>query len=126
MTDKKTEDDIEKSLQPLNFHDGCHDCGKRTDGLMRCVYPDGDEIQLCPTCMKHSGFCLMCGNFCAGISSFDFSEMPGYCSDCVEEIKNDFGEFDDDEEYGENEFGYREFDNDEESEDNNLNDSRNL
>lgn len=37
--------------------------------------------------------CLRCGNYCAGISRFDFSDMPGYCSYCRDEIK---GEFDDD------------------------------
>lgn len=79
------------------IHDACDDCGKRTDGLMTCTFVDGETTRLCPDCIKDSGFCLGCGNYCSGMSSFDFSDMPGYCSDCRDEIKSDFGEFDEDE-----------------------------
>jgi hypothetical protein len=100
-------DEIENALAPLQFHDACHECGKRSDGLMTCIYPDGDTIKLCPDCIQDSGFCLMCGNYCAGMSSFDFSEMPGYCAECVEEIKNEWDEDDelypyDDSDFAEN------------------------
>lgn len=90
--------EIEKALAPLSQHDACDSCGKRTDGLMTCEYPsDGSTTKLCPDCMENSGFCLRCGNYSAGIESFDFSDMPGYCSYCRDEIKSDLGEYDDDE-----------------------------
>ena len=62
---------------------------------------DSDEVKDldCYYCNEHakkSGFCLWCGTFCAGIESFDFSGMPGYCSECVDDIKAEFGEYDDD------------------------------
>lgn len=74
------------------FHD-CGDCGKRTDELTICIYPDGEEIRLCPDCIKDSGFCLSCGYYSSGLESFDFSEMPGYCRDCIEEIESESWEF---------------------------------
>lgn len=88
--------EIETAMQETKYHDACHDCGKRTDGLMLCTYAhDGSTTQLCPDCIKDSGFCLGCGNYSAGIESFDFSDMPGYCSDCRDEIKSMDDDYDD-------------------------------
>ncbi len=45
-------------------------------------------------CYKHalkSGFCLGCGGFWAGVESFDFSKVKGYCSDCVDELEDELG-----------------------------------
>jgi hypothetical protein len=96
------DDPIIKTTEPFTQHDACDDCGKRTDGLTTCTYPsDGGTTKLCPDCMENSGFCLICGQFCSGMSSFDFSEMPGYCSDCVDEIKEDM---DKDEDYDRNDY----------------------
>lgn len=115
--------EIEKALEPINQHDACEDCGKRTDGLMTCTYShDGSTTKLCPDCIKDSGFCLRCGNYCAGMSSFDFSDMPGYCSDCRDEINEEFDDYD---EHADDENYYYD-DPDSEAEDNNPNDSRNL
>jgi hypothetical protein len=88
--------EIEKALQPLSQHDACEDCGKRSDGLMTCFFVDGERTKLCPDCIKDSGFCLRCGNYCAGMESFDFSDMPGYCRDCVVEIESEFDDEEDD------------------------------
>lgn len=82
----------------------CDECKKDTDGLMTCTYTDGSEIYLCPTCLKADGsFCLSCGEFCAGIESFDFTH-PGYCDNCIEEMEQDdfWGddEWDEDDKYG--------------------------
>lgn len=119
--------EIEKALQPLYQHDACEDCGKRTDGLMTCTYAhDGSTTKLCPDCIKDSGFCLGCGNYCAGMSSFDFSPLPGYCSDCRDEFDSEDDE-DDDDDWG---YGWgNEWDDDDPdqaAEDNNPNDSQNL
>lgn len=72
----------------------CDMCGKNSDGLMLCTYSDGDpdDEYICPDCIKDSGFCMSCGVFSAGIESFDFSDMPGYCENCRDEIRSDFGE----------------------------------
>lgn len=89
---------IDGALKSFEHHDACDNCGKRTDGLTTCTYPsDGSETKLCPDCMEDVGFCLRCGNFCAGIESFDFSEMEGYCRDCVDEIKSEENDDEDDE-----------------------------
>lgn len=119
--------EIEKAMEPINQHDACDDCGKRTDGLMTCTYShDGSTTKLCPDCIKDSGFCLRCGNFCAGMESFDFSDMPGYCSDCRREINDEFGE-DEEEDDWDSEWGDDwDDDFDQECEDNNPNDSQNL
>jgi hypothetical protein len=130
--------EINKALEPLQQHDACEDCGKRTDGLMTCTYShDGSTTKLCPDCMKDSGFCLMCGHYCSGQESFDFSDMPGYCSNCREEILADTSDDEDfycircfaslSEECACDQFNDDyEDDFDEWNEDNNPNDSRNL
>lgn len=122
--------EVEKALQPINQHDACHDCGKRTDGLMTCTYAhDGSTTKLCPDCIKDSGFCLDCGSYCAGMSSFDFSPMPGYCSDCRDEFDDD-DDWDNDLYDPQDDWGNGKEsiwgNPDEEAEDNNPNDSRKL
>lgn len=95
---------------------------------MTCTYAhDGSTTKLCPDCIKDSGFCLRCGHYWAGNSSFDFSPMPGYCSDCRDEIDAECDDhFDDDEDNWAKGFDHYYDDPDEEAEDNNPNDSRNL
>lgn len=66
----------------------CSECKKETDGLITCTYVDGEEIHLCPDCLKADGsYCLSCGCFCSGIESFDFIH-PGYCDNCWYEIES--------------------------------------
>lgn len=123
--------EIDKALESLQQHDACDDCGKRTDGLMTCTYAhDGSTTKLCPDCIKDSGFCLRCGNYCAGMSSFDFSPLPGYCSDCRDELNDD-----DDDEWADDLYDPQDDwpsesiwgdDPDQEAEDDNPNDSNNL
>ena len=96
------DNEIKKATEPFNQHDACDDCGKRTDGLMTCYFVDGETTKLCPDCIKVNGFCYRCGNYSSGMSSFDFSDMPGYCSECRDEIKAEFGEFEDEEYFDEN------------------------
>nr|WP_276898470.1 hypothetical protein [Pedobacter kyonggii] len=77
----------------------CTECEKRTDGLTTCYINLEISDYLCPECIENSSYCMGCGNFSTGIESFDFSEIKGYCENCVDEIKSDSGEddeFDDD------------------------------
>jgi hypothetical protein len=121
---------LNKALEPMNQHDACDGCGKRTDGLMTCTYSHDDSTtKLCPDCIKDSGFCLGCGHYCSGMESFDvFTDIPGYCLDCRHEIKSDAGEDDDEDDYFNWDGPGTPFDNDfdQEAEDNNPNDSSNL
>lgn len=51
-------------------------------------------------CDKHAadfGFCISCGAFCAGFEHYDFSPIEGYCGNCVEHLRAEMGEYDDDE-----------------------------
>lgn len=67
---------------------------------------DYPEVEfLCDEHAKESGYCLGCHTFCAGFESYDFSEVPGYCYDCVVQLKIENGEYDDDfeDEYDEEE-----------------------
>jgi hypothetical protein len=67
----------------------CSECKKDTDGLMTCTYADGEEIRLCPDCLKaDGGFCLSCGCYASGSEGFDIVH-PGYCNSCMDEFEQD-------------------------------------
>lgn len=59
--------------------------------------PDG---YYCGEHVAEAGFCRGCGQFCAGIESFDFGPFPGYCDNCADELRHEealeAGEYDDD------------------------------
>jgi hypothetical protein len=75
----------------------CDTCGKLSECTTTCEYTDGSTIELCPQCLKDDGsFCLSCGQFCAGLKSFDIIH-PGYCDNCWDEIKE--SEWDDEDDY---------------------------
>lgn len=77
----------------------CDECGKESEGVITCEFPsDGSTTDLCPTCLKEDGsFCLSCGQFCSGLTSFDFHH-PGYCDTCWAEIE-EMDDWNEDEEY---------------------------
>jgi hypothetical protein len=86
---------LNEATLPFNQHDACDQCGKRTDGLMTCHYVHDDSTtKLCPDCIEGSGFCKGCGYYSAGLQSFDFSDIPGYCSDCRTQIQDDYDDID--------------------------------
>lgn len=69
---------------------------------------DGIEW-LCDEHAIEAGFCLGCHYFCAGMESYDFSPIKGYCGDCVEELRYEAGEYDgDDDEFYGDDFDYEE------------------
>lgn len=82
----------------LNRCDHCWQEGKYKFSLPDLI--NGKEEDLFYYyCWEHaldSGFCCGCGGFCAGIESFDMSEIRGFCSQCVDEIKCELGEYDGD------------------------------
>lgn len=69
-----------------------------------------DEFEwLCDDHAIADGYCLGCRWFCAGTESYDFSPIKGYCHDCVEEIRYDAGEYDDDFYDDDLDFGWNEY-----------------
>lgn len=49
-----------------------------------------DEV-LCAECAVAAGYCRSCGDFWAGITSFDFIH-PGLCDHCHDQIRQDCDE----------------------------------
>lgn len=73
----------------------CTECKNMfpTDQLTKCYLleddyaGDGSEL-LCDECIKDSGYCRHCGQFCAGIESFEFGPMAGFCDNCADQIRD--------------------------------------
>lgn len=64
----------------------CDKCGGN-DHVEEYQYPDGHNEDLCYDCGLATGFCVGCGSFCAGIESFDFSPVMGYCYECIQQLE---------------------------------------
>lgn len=85
----------------------CDKCKNETEFITDCYLPvqDGVYERLCPVCLKEDGsYCLVCGQYCSGIESFDFIH-PGYCDNCWDEIRSDCDDEDDEFEEDENYYG---------------------
>ncbi len=67
---------------------GVRDCKQPGN---ECRLPDDSREWYCWEHMHDQGFCPGCGNFWAGVESFDFSRT-GYCENC----EGDNFDFDDD------------------------------
>jgi hypothetical protein len=72
----------------------CTKCKGTSSTVIDCVIDGKVEEKLCCDCIENSGYCMGCGQFWGGISSFDFSSIPGYCPHCVDEINATCGESD--------------------------------
>jgi hypothetical protein len=100
-TEPNEDDDLNDIFQYQKSGLICEVCGY--DDSLRCSIdfenPEDDEI-LCGEHAAKAGYCCCCGQFCAGMTSFDFHH-PGYCDNCYDQIKADCGEDDqdDDEDY---------------------------
>jgi hypothetical protein len=75
--------------------DKCEECGKR-ENLLECHNSYYDEKKketidcyntYCIDCAQKLGYCYICGEFWAGIESFDFG--PRYCENCASEVEED-------------------------------------
>lgn len=76
----------------MKICDGCY--GIYEDNVMlECRCPDESQLDgyvhewLCPYCNDGGSYCKSCGEFCAGISSFEFGPYAGYCDNCADEIQ---------------------------------------
>lgn len=71
----------------------CNEAGcPRSGGLVPC-YLSGDRYDghYCSEHAHANGFCHGCGNFWAGVESFDFGN--GYCENCRYDFTDDYGEY---------------------------------
>lgn len=73
----------------------CEECKRElpVDLLMKCTradddFPDGEDVEyLCEGCLNKSiWYCHSCGQFCAGITSFEFGPYAGFCESCADQI----------------------------------------
>ena len=88
----------------IKYDGPCEDCGAAG---IRYEEDETEGYYYCWAHAKAHGFCPSCGNMVGGIEREDFIYMPKYgmCSNCVEDLKYELGEFDDqDDEYGEDEY----------------------
>ena len=67
----------------------CEEPGCTSFDAFPCVH-EPDEKNPSLFCSEHAfqhGYCSICGQFWAGIESFDFG--PGYCENCKSEVEKD-------------------------------------
>ena len=78
----------------IKYDGPCEDCGAAG---IRYEEDETEGYYYCWAHAKAHGFCPSCGNMVGGIEREDFIYMPKYgmCSNCVEDIKYELGEFDD-------------------------------
>lgn len=65
--------------------------------FVKCEIPDSYDFEnseseyeyLLPEAAHAAGYCIGCGNFWAGLTSFDFSKIQGYCENCVIEVDSE-------------------------------------
>jgi hypothetical protein len=91
--------------------DGCHE-----EASVKCYLPameEGEEDLSENLCAEHAakrGYCICCGNFWAGCSSYDFSRIKGVCENCIVEFENpeeEKDEFDIPPDFDDDEFYYK-------------------
>lgn len=81
------------------------DCNK-TENLTECrIYGDETVIEkdiIYHFCTDHAyknGFCYICGDFFGGIESFEFNNPSQLCENCLDDLKCELGEYDDEDCY---------------------------
>lgn len=73
----------------------CEECNNDFPQLNRCENNDEEEW-LCDDCLNKSiWYCHSCGQFCAGITSFEFGPYNGFCDNCADQLRDDMRDEDD-------------------------------
>lgn len=101
---------VENFVMSVKYHlHICMENGCWKRHATACFLPDYDNLNDDDGkpdyyyCGKHASrfFCRICGQFWAGIESFDFMH-PGLCDNCYDQIAHDFDDGDDhsDEDWG--------------------------
>lgn len=68
----------------------CNGCKKRFPKVQLQKCENDEEIEhLCDNCNDGTWYCMACGRFCAGITSFDFGIHKGFCDNCADQIQDD-------------------------------------
>jgi hypothetical protein len=99
-------------VQPVPMpceHENCHSLDTQMYTYLS-LDENGKDVSEC-LCIEHAieaGFCYLCGHFSAGLESYDFSPVNGVCGDCVELLRDEAGEYDDDDgfDFDYDDFGY--------------------
>jgi hypothetical protein len=66
----------------------CTEDGCEQEAISCYLNDDEDTVEFfCPSHAKQHGYCMGCGNFCAGIESFDFAKPAGFCDHCRNDIE---------------------------------------
>lgn len=84
-----------KPKQHPCMEDGC----KSTEGIA-CFYEVGDQpdVYYCWEHIVQNGFCRGCGQFWAGVDSFDFQHY-GWCDNCWDQVSEPESEFEYEDDY---------------------------
>jgi len=69
---------------------------ENTEGKQEYTYPDGTSAGLTWEQASKEGFCPMCRYFVLGSGDDDTMGQHGVCFECLEELKYETGEYDDD------------------------------
>src|SRR5687768_7902714 len=97
MTDESEREDVE---QPSGEVHVCEEEGCDSTEVAEYHNYYADEPHqvawLCDVHATEAGYCLWCTHFRAGTEEYDFSPVRGYCRDCLDEIRYEAGEYDDD------------------------------
>lgn len=77
------------SLHPLPKFGRCQEPECSARATVECCLPEGNPAgNYCAAHAIENGYCCGCGQFWAGISSFDFSKS-GLCENCLSEMQDD-------------------------------------
>lgn len=88
-------DDLDFDEDPeMSKTEACARCGKM-NVLTQTELEGVPGQKLCYECCGEEGFCYGCGNFSAGTTEFDLSEMGYYCENCQDQIHDGIYDWDD-------------------------------
>lgn len=92
---------------------GICDLCKKQEDLTQTHHGGMEQQLLCYDCCGTEGYCYGCGAFSEGQSDYDFSALGFYCGNCQEQIRDAYGENDEDYDDFEDDDDYESEDDDE-------------